>query len=77
MLAIGIAVIAVACGSSDQTETSSEPAETDSVAAEVVEISGPAAPEFDLPSANTSEQISLAQYRDDKPVVLVFYRAYW
>ncbi len=35
------------------------------------------APEFTLPSANTGTEISLSQFRDDKPVVLVFYRAYW
>ena len=38
----------------------------------------PAAPDFTLPAANRdSTEISLSQFQGDKPVVLVFYRAYW
>ncbi len=63
--------LAIACGTNDQ------PADTDSDNDDVDQSVRRAAPEFDLPSANTGEQISLAQFRDDQPVVLVFYRAYW
>lgn len=37
------------------------------------------APDFTLPDANAAagSEISLAQYRGDRSVVLVFYRAYW
>ena len=37
-----------------------------------------AAPDFTLPAANKDNtQISLSSFQRDRPVVLVFYRAYW
>lgn len=37
---------------------------------------GEAAPDFTLPDA-TGAAVSLASFRDQRPVVLVFYRGYW
>jgi hypothetical protein len=37
---------------------------------------GEPAPEFTLPDA-TGRAVSLADYRGQKPVILVFYRGYW
>ena len=37
---------------------------------------GDRAPDFTLPDA-TGRPVSLADYRGEKPVVLVFYRGYW
>lgn len=37
-----------------------------------------AAPDFTLPAANKDNtEISLSSFQGDRPVVLVFYRAYW
>ena len=38
---------------------------------------GEPAPEFTLPAVDGSGAVSLADYRGQKPVVLVFYRGYW
>ena len=38
---------------------------------------GPLAPDFFLPSITTSGSYSLSQFRDEKSVVLVFYRGFW
>ena len=68
------ALAVLACGTVDQTtETSSE------VATAGDEMSAEFAPDFTLPDANAApgSNISLSQFRGDKPVVLVFYRAYW
>jgi len=37
---------------------------------------GEAAPDFTLPDA-TGAAVALASFRDQRPVVLVFYRGYW
>ena len=37
---------------------------------------GEAAPDFTLPDA-TGAAVTLASFRDQRPVVLVFYRGYW
>jgi hypothetical protein len=37
---------------------------------------GAAAPDFTLPDA-TGAAVTLASFRDQRPVVLVFYRGYW
>jgi AhpC/TSA family len=37
---------------------------------------GEAAPDFTLPDA-TGAPVTLASFRDQRPVVLVFYRGYW
>ena len=39
--------------------------------------SGDAAPDFSLPVANRSIDITLSDFRDDKNVVLVFYRGFF
>jgi len=39
-------------------------------------VVGQAAPDFTLPDA-TGQPVQLAQFRGQKPVVLVFYRGYW
>ena len=63
---IALAILIIACGgqSADTVSTSAN----DTVA-----------PEFTLPNANAlpGSAISLTQYQSHKPVVLVFYRAYW
>ena len=38
----------------------------------------PTAPDFTLPAANRDNaEVSLSSFQGEKPVVLVFYRAYW
>ena len=72
---VALFVAATACGQ-DETDTSEDVAidqESEAVAVSTL----PIAPDFDLPAANKGTDISLSQFRDDKPVVLVFYRAYW
>ncbi len=75
----------VACGNDTETVentgatgSSGEPT-SDAPAAVVEEVSSlPQAPEFTLPAVNRDgTEISLSQFQGDKPVVLVFYRAYW
>ena len=39
--------------------------------------SGDTAPDFSLPVANRSYDITLSDFRDDKNVVLVFYRGFF
>ncbi len=74
MLIAVFALAAAACGqetaTTDEQPSSQEPAEV------VADL--PEAPDFTLPAANRdSTEVSLSQFRGDKPVVLVFYRAYW
>ena len=68
---VGVAAMVVACGgqSTDTVRVA------DSSNGATVEL----APDFTLPNANAADgnEISLSQYRDDRSVVLVFYRAYW
>ena len=69
-----LAFVAVACGqesaTTEEQPSSQEPAE--------VVANLPEAPDFTLPAANRDNtEISLSQFQGDKPVVLVFYRAYW
>ena len=71
---------AVACGQdTEPVENTGATGSSDAPAAAVEEVSNlPAAPDFTLPAANRdSTEISLSQFQGDKPVVLVFYRAYW
>lgn len=60
-----LAATAMSCGGSSGTVLPADEAEP--------------APDFELPNANagSNKTISLSQYQDDGPVVLVFYRAYW
>ncbi|MXX93079.1 MAG: redoxin domain-containing protein [Chloroflexi bacterium] len=78
---IGVfALAAVACGrDTEPIENTGAPSSSDAPAPAVEEASNlPAAPDFTLPAANrNSTEISLSQFQGDKPVVLVFYRAYW
>ncbi|MXZ02773.1 MAG: redoxin domain-containing protein [Chloroflexi bacterium] len=75
----------VGCGQeSDTTGSSSiDEATAPESQQQVVEVAEavpnlPTAPDFTLPAANRdSTEISLSQFQGDKPVVLVFYRAYW
>ena len=39
--------------------------------------SGDAAPDFSLPVANRSYDITLSDFRDDKNVIIVFYRGFF
>ena len=74
------ALAAVACGQdTEPIENTTATSSSDAPAAAVEEVSNlPAAPDFTLPAANRdSTEISLSQFQGDKPVVLVFYRAYW
>ena len=65
------ATIALACGSPSTEPAGAQPADSEA----------PARPAslFKLPNANApaGTEISLAQFRDSQPVVLVFYRAHW
>ena len=76
----------VGCGQEQDTTDSSssiDEATAPESQQQVVEVAEavpnlPAAPDFTLPAANRdSTEISLSQFQGDKPVVLVFYRAYW
>ena len=69
-----------ACGNDTETVENTGANETiDEPAAPVAEVSNLSqAPEFTLPAVNRDgTEISLSQFQGDKPVVLVFYRAYW
>ena len=70
-VALAMAAMVVACGG--QSDVTVQVADSGNGAA--VEL----APDFTLPDANAADgtEISLSQYRDDRSVVLVFYRAYW
>ncbi len=65
------ATVALACGSPSTEPAGAQPADSEA----------PARPAslFKLPNANApaGTEISLAQFRDAQPVVLVFYRAHW
>ena len=72
------ALLILSFGCNQETETpslaeTSSDSQSKSVPADVL----PAAPDFTLPAANKGTEISLSQFQGDKPVVLVFYRAYW
>ena len=70
-------LVAVACGQETKpVENTGATGSSDAAVEEVSNLS--AAPDFTLPAANRdSTEISLSQFQGDKPVVLVFYRAYW
>ncbi len=73
-------VALTACGSdTESVENAGENGSTDEHAAPVAEVSNlPKAPEFTLPAVNRDgTEISLSQFQGNKPIVLVFYRAYW
>ena len=65
------AMFALACGTSSGDTAGEQPSDS----------SAPARPAslFKLPNANApaGTEVSLAQFRDTQPVVLVFYRAHW
>ena len=65
------ATIALACGSPSADSNGAQPSDSEAPARP--------APLFKLPDANApaGTEISLAQFRDTQPVVLVFYRAHW
>ena len=75
----------VGCGQESDTADSSsiDGATAPESQQQVVEVAEavpnlPPAPDFTLPAANRdTTEISLSQFQGDKPVVLVFYRAYW
>ena len=80
MLVGVFALVAVACGQdTEPIENTAATSSSDAPDAAVEEVSNlPAAPDFTLPAANRdSTEISLSQFQGDRPVVLVFYRAYW
>lgn len=71
VVAMAAATMLVACGG--QSSDTVQVADTGNGATTDL------APDFTLPDANAvpGTEISLSQYRDDRSVVLVFYRAYW
>ena len=72
MLIAVFAFVAIACGQE------AAPTETPRAASNQSEPTLPEAPDFTLPAANRDNaEISLSSFQGDKPVVLVFYRAYW
>ena len=83
MLIGAFAFVAVACGQESAPTQAPEPAELatsdvspvlpEDVAVEVF----PEAPDFTLPAANKGTNITLSDFQGEKPVVLVFYRAFW
>ena len=81
IMLIGVfAFIAVACGQETTPTQAPEPTASDvslTLSEDVAVEALSTAPDFTLPAANKGTEISLAQFRDDKPVVIVFYRAYW
>ena len=85
LLTIALAAI-VACGQTQvlneepaapQVEEAAVTIPEATAVVEEVAVTLPKAPEFTLPAVNKGTDISLAQFQGDKPVVLVFYRAYW
>ncbi len=86
LMTAAIAAI-IACGqessSSDTSSTTIDEPPALETQQEVVEVAEsvpdlPSAPDFTLPAANKNNtEISLSSFQGDKPVVLVFYRAYW
>lgn len=71
-----LVLAAVACGqeSAELATSDVSPTLPEDIAVEVL----PKAPDFTLPAANRgSTEISLSSFQGNKPVVLVFYRAYW
>lgn len=87
LLAVLLAALiatAIACGqdssTSENTSSSIEEPPAPETQQEAVEAVPdlPTAPDFALPAANRDNtEISLSSFQGDKPVVLVFYRAYW
>lgn len=74
MLTIAVAiatVLALACGAQSTDTSGTQPSDGSETVWQ--------APLFKLPDANapTGTEISLSQFRDTQPVVLVFYRAHW
>ena len=65
------ATVALACGSPSADHAGAQPSDSEAPARP--------APLFKLPNANApaGTEVSLAQFRDTQPVVLVFYRAHW
>ncbi len=84
-LLIGVfALVAIACGQESAPTQAPEPAEpatsdvSPTLPEDVAVEALPTAPDFTLPAANRDNaEISLSAFQGDKPVVLVFYRAYW
>ncbi len=81
MLIAVFAFITVACGQEAAPTQAPEPATSDvspTLPEDVAVEELPTAPDFTLPAANRDNaEISLSSFQGDKPVVLVFYRAYW
>ena len=76
LLTIASSMFAIGCGQT--TEQASDPKiASDTQVQQETQLDLPEAPDFTLPAANKGTEISLAQFRGDKPVVIVFYRAYW
>ncbi len=71
-LVAGLALILTVAACSNVYTSEGNSSDVDSSRIEV----GDTAPTFDLPSVSHGN-INLIDYKDDKPVVLVFYRAYW
>ncbi len=83
-----VSVASVACssgstsGSSDSLLNAAEPAATRTTTPTPLPTEVPfyalldVAPDFTLPSANSSP-VTLSELSAEKPVVLVFYRAFW
>ena len=69
-------IFLIGCGQSTESSTGQESSsESQPQTAPAPDL--PQAPDFTLPAANKGTEISLSQYQGEKPVVIVFYRAYW
>ena len=74
---VGLALFLTACISTSLTRNVHAETEPDLPPTDLNRVvSGVAAPDFTLESAE-SEPVTLSSYRDEKNVVLVFYRGYW
>lgn len=71
--ALALALALVACGAEP---AATSPVENAPATGNFPPSIGDMAPDFTLPAA-TGGEVTLSQFRGDRPVVLVFYRAFW
>ena len=77
LLVIASSMLAMGCGQTTDQASDSQTA-PDTQVHEETQANLSTAPDFTLPAANRDNtEISLSQFQGDKPVVIVFYRAYW
>ena len=77
LLTIASSIFAIGCGQTTDQVSDSKTV-PDIQVQEGTQAKLPTAPDFTLPAANLNNtEISLSQFQGDKPVVIVFYRAYW